>query len=101
MYLYAAVIIRTENHRYLSLKYGLWLPWVSVKARRKSHSKWSFLLPINSRITWEMMGDDEKHGSLSANLLYPHHYSKYFCGHKNQVELLILTSNQDYVGLLS
>lgn len=98
MYLYAAVIIKTENHRYLSLKDGVWLPWVGVKARRKSVSNWSFLLPINSRITWEMMGNDEKLGSLSANLGYPHQYSKYLPGPKNQVELLILTSKESFVG---
>lgn len=98
MYLYAAVIIKTENYRYLSLRHGVWLPWVGVKARRKSVSKWSFLLPINSRITWEMMGNDEKLGSLSGNLVYPHHYSKYLHGPKKQVELLILTSNEGFVG---
>lgn len=59
-------VIKTENHRYLRLKHGLWLPWVDVKARRKSDSKLSFLLSINSRITWEMMGSGEKCGNLPA-----------------------------------
>lgn len=98
MYLCAAVIIKTENHRYLSLKHGMWLPWVGVKSRRKSDSKWTFLLPINSRITWEIMRNDEKLGSLSASLLYPHCYSKYLSGPKHQVELVILTSDQGFVG---
>lgn len=98
MYLYPVVIIKTENHRYLSLKHGTWLPWVGMKARRKSDSKWTFLLPINSRITWEMMRNNEKLGGLSANLLYPHCYIKYLSGPKNQAELLILTSNQGFVG---
>lgn len=71
----------------------VWLPLVGLKARRKSASMWSEV--SYCQLTPESL---EKMRSLSANLLHPHQYCKYHLGLKNQVELLILNSNQGVLG---